>query len=304
MPLQDSRSEYAARMHRVLEYIDQHLDASLELETLASVANFSSFQFHRLFSAWMGETLGEYLRRRRLERAAQRLVTQPRQPVLQVALSVGFGSTEAFARAFKARFGTTPTEWRSAQHRKRNQLKRNPYQAIGRIARDDRAMEDKTIATSMNVRLIDRQPTNVAYLRRIGPYGEPLSEFWEKTYYPWAVTNNLVGRPRYGIGHDDPGVTASERLRYDAALEVPPDFVGAGQYMKTVIPGGKYAAARFRGSAADIGPAWESLLRDWLPSSGMQLDARPLFEYYSSSASYDAETGVFECELCIPVMAL
>jgi AraC-like DNA-binding protein len=54
----DSRSEYVARMHRVLEYIERHLDERLELETLAGVANFSSFHFHRLFTAWMGETLG------------------------------------------------------------------------------------------------------------------------------------------------------------------------------------------------------------------------------------------------------
>ena len=95
-------------MHRVLEHIDRHLDERLELESLAQVANFSSFHFHRLFAAWMDETLGEYLRRRRIEVGALRLVTQPRLPVLQVALSVGFGSAEAFARAFKTRFGETP----------------------------------------------------------------------------------------------------------------------------------------------------------------------------------------------------
>ena len=109
MPVQDSRSEYARRMHRVLEHVDRHLDQPLELDDLARVANFSAFHFHRLFAAWMGETLGEYLRRRRLEVAALRLVAQPRVPILQVALSVGFGSTEAFARAFKARCGETPT---------------------------------------------------------------------------------------------------------------------------------------------------------------------------------------------------
>jgi AraC family transcriptional regulator len=113
-------------MHRVLEHIDRQLDERLELETLARVANFSPFHFHRLFAAWMGETLGEYLRRRRLEVAAQRLVAQPHLPVLQVALSVGFGSAEAFARAFKARFGETPSAWRSAEHRKRDQAKSKP----------------------------------------------------------------------------------------------------------------------------------------------------------------------------------
>src|ERR1700682_5272134 len=96
----DSRQEYVARMHRVLEHIDRQLDQQLELDTLARVANFSSFHFHRLFTAWMGETLGDYIRRRRLETSALRLVAQPRLTVTQVALSVGFCSSEAFARAF------------------------------------------------------------------------------------------------------------------------------------------------------------------------------------------------------------
>src|SRR3984893_1287027 len=126
----ESRSEYVARMHRVLEHIDRELDQPLELEALARVANFSPFHFHRLFTAWMGETLGDYVRRRRLELAAQRLVAQPRLSVLQVALSVGFGSTEAFARAFKTRFGSTPTKWRKSQRSNRDQLKSKLDQAL------------------------------------------------------------------------------------------------------------------------------------------------------------------------------
>ncbi len=110
-------------MHRVVEYIDRHLDEKLELATLAAVANFSSFHFHRLFTAWIGETLGDYVRRRRLEVAALRLLAQPRVPVLQVALSVGFSSTEAFARAFKARFSLTPSGWRDSQVSNRDQVK-------------------------------------------------------------------------------------------------------------------------------------------------------------------------------------
>ena len=83
----DSGSEYPARMHGVLAHIGDHLDEPLELEPLASVANFSPFHFHRLFTAWMGETLGDYMHRR-LEMAALRLVAQPRLQVLEVALSV------------------------------------------------------------------------------------------------------------------------------------------------------------------------------------------------------------------------
>ena len=59
----DSRAEYRSRMHRVLAHIDAHLDEPLDLSSLAGVAHFSPFHFHRLFAAWTGETLGDYLRR-------------------------------------------------------------------------------------------------------------------------------------------------------------------------------------------------------------------------------------------------
>jgi AraC family transcriptional regulator len=291
----DSRSEYTARMHRVLQHIDEHLDEQLELDDLAAVANFSPFHFHRLFTAWMGETLGEYTRRRRLETAAQRMAAQPRLPILDVALGVGFGSTEAFARAFKARFGATPTAWRGTQVSNRGQAKSKLDQERAPAARNHRGMK---------VTIVDRKPASVAYLRHIGPYGKEISDFWMERVDPWMQTNNLYGRPRYGISLDDPGVTAPEKLRYDAAVEVPLNFAGAGDHQKTVIPGGRYAVGRFKGTDRDVAEAWAWLIRDWLPSSGMQLDSRPMFEHYPVDAGYDVATGQFECEICIPVAPL
>jgi AraC family transcriptional regulator len=282
-------------MHRVLEYIDRHLDEQLELDSLAKVAAFSPFHFHRLFTAWFGETLGDYVRRRRLETAAIRLVAQPRLTVTHVALSVGFGSTEAFARAFKTRFGSTPTEWRQAQVSNRDQLNRKPDQAPPPVARNHEPMK---------VTIVDRQPTTVAYMRHVGPYGKPVSDFWITRVAPWMETNGLYGRTRYGISHDDPGITASEKLRYDAAVEVPKDFKGAGEHQMTVIPGGKYAVGRFKGDERQVGDAWAWLLREWLPASGMQLDSRPFFESYPIDVTYDRKTGEFECDINIPVTPL
>ena len=62
-----SQAEYNRRMHAVVDYIDRHLDQKLDLAALADVASFSPFHFHRLFRALMGEALGDYVRRRRLE---------------------------------------------------------------------------------------------------------------------------------------------------------------------------------------------------------------------------------------------
>jgi AraC family transcriptional regulator len=310
MASRDSRSEYERRMHRVVEYIDQQLDRPLDLGILAEVAHFSPFHFHRLFSAWMGETLGDYLRRRRVEVAAMRLVAQPRVTVLQTALSVGFGSAEAFTRAFNAKFGCSPTSWRKQQAKGHfansnpGQVDRKTSQAHAVISSEHEGSGKPQSETIMRVKLVDRQPVTVAYLRHLGPYGEPLSRFWQDTYYPWAVTNNLLEQPRYGISDDDPSITTPEQCRYDACAEVPPGFVASGNAFKTTIPGGRYAVLGFKGTVDQVGEAWSALLRTWLPSSGLQLDARPCFEHYPTDAECDAQTGAFECEICIPVVPL
>ncbi len=309
MAYQDSRTEYVQRMHRVLAHIDQHLDRALSLQELAEVAHFSPFHFHRLFAAWMGETLGDYLRRRRVEVAAMRLSAQPKVKVLNVALSVGFGSSEAFTRAFRSRFGCAPSVWRDqrrdSQNSKMSQVVSNSDQADLWGLSENAFTLTTQPGTPMKVTLIDRAPATIAYLRHVGPYGPAVGRFWQETYVPWAVMNKLgFDHARYGISYDDPSVTAPEQCRYDACAEVAEDFVVNGGALKGVVPGGQYAVYQFKGSNAAISGAWMALLRDWLPSSGFQLDARPCFEYYPKGSFYDEKSGEFTCEICIPVMPL
>lgn len=283
----------------MVEYVDRHLDQKLDLATLAEVAHFSPYHFHRLFQALMGEPLGDYIRRRRLEIAAVRLRAQLRVPVIQIALSVGFGSAEAFTRAFRARFGDSPTEWRKS---KRDQMAGKPGQAGNPVGDEHGRSRNKEPA--MKVKLVDREPVSVAYLRRTGPYGAGISQFWMRKVSPWMAAHNFFGRDRYGISLDDPSVTSPENCRYDACVVSPEHEVLAGDPGRRVIPGGKYASLAYEGTGADIGAAWDSLLRDWLPRSGLQLDARPFFEHYPADGRYDPATGAFTCNICVPVAPL
>jgi AraC family transcriptional regulator len=294
-----SQAEYDRRMHAVVDYIDRHLDEDLDLATLAGVAHFSDFHFHRLFRALTGEVLGDYLRRRRLEVAALRMRSQLQVPVLQIALGVGFGSAEAFARAFRSRFGCSPTQWRNS---KRDQVTRKADQASKKMKGKTGDSTHEEFA--MSVKLIDREPVRVAYLRHTGPYGPEIGTFWMKTVAPWMETNNLFGRERFGISLDDPTVTKTAQCRYDACVQSPDGEMLTGTPNHKVIPGGKYACMPFEGTSAQIGAAWDSLLRDWLPRSSLQLDARPFFEHYPVDGRYDPKTGRFTCNICVPVAAL
>jgi AraC family transcriptional regulator len=116
--------------------------------------------------------------------------------------------------------------------------------------------------------------------------------------------NELFGRERYAIAHDDPAITEPAKCRYDAGVVVGPEEVVSGQPLRTVLPGGRYACTRFEGTVDDVDAAWQRLISGWLPTSGLQLDARPMIEHYAVDAKFDAKTGVFDCKLCIPVAPL
>lgn len=302
-----NRSNYERRMHQVIQYIDENISQPINLEELAAVAHFSPYHFHRLFAAWANENLGDYIRRRRLELASIYLISQPHLTVLSIALFVGFGSAEAFSRSFKQHTGYSPIQWRQLktaqyQNSNLNQPHRNPHH-------DEKTIHDQNKDSYnppekeyiMKVNIIQRDPVSVAYLRYTGPYGAAVGQFWAKTFMPWLKENGLCEKSTYGIGHDDPSITSPDQCRYDACVEVPPDQPLSGNPQRTTIPGGKYAVVEFKGKPDTIGDAWTDFFKNWLPSSGLQLDHRPCFEYYPSDMAYDSTTGKFTCQLCIPV---
>jgi AraC family transcriptional regulator len=316
--MKPARAEYERRMLRVLAYIDQHLGQPLPLERLAEVAHFSPYHFHRLFAAWMGETLGEYLRRRRLEVAALRLLTQPRSSVLAIALHVGFGSGEAFARAFRERFGTSPSGWRVAKaaeraeqirnfdqaRRKSEQASRKVDQASGDDPGHDGDTRHPNPETFVNVTVIQRPAARLVCLRHTGPYGPAVGAFWQREFEPFLRRHGLNGRAIYGISHDDPDIVEAARLRYDAAVEVDAGFLAPDGAFIAELPAGRYASMPFVGTPQTIQAAWTALMRDWLPGSGWQIGNGPTFEYYAPDAPFDEATGTFTCDIMVSVEPL
>lgn len=109
-PLPDDA--YRIRIHRVVDHIQANLGAPLTVSQLAGIACFSEFHFHRVFKAAMGESVYRFIRRLRLEKAAERLVSDPDMTITEVALMYGFATSAAFAKSFKSHFGLNATQWR------------------------------------------------------------------------------------------------------------------------------------------------------------------------------------------------
>jgi AraC family transcriptional regulator len=94
-----------------VDYIEDHISEDISITSLASLASLSPFYFQRLFSRLVRKPVNEYIKLRRLARAAEALPEKGVR-ILDIALDVGFSSHEVFTRAFKRSYNMTPEEYR------------------------------------------------------------------------------------------------------------------------------------------------------------------------------------------------
>ena len=99
------------RIEAVIDYIENHLDGKLELETVAEAVHYSKYHLHRLFTDTVGMTIHDYVQRRQLTEAAKLLVFSD-QPIIEIALICGYESQQSFSSAFKAMYKSPPAEYR------------------------------------------------------------------------------------------------------------------------------------------------------------------------------------------------
>jgi AraC family transcriptional regulator len=272
---------YKERLLCVLVHIQQHLDEPLALEELARLAGLAPYHFHHVFTGMLGESLGSHVRRLRLERAACRLKLTD-APVVQVAFEAAYETHESFSRAFRRAFGLSPV-----QFRRRNLVSariQNPsgvhYQYEKRPGNFRAAqLQEKT----MQIIIKNLPPTRVAFMRHIGPYRE-VAKTWEHFTMLLGKDGLLgPGAQFIGIPHDDPAVTPSQKIRYDACVTVDAKFRADGEIGVQVVPGGDYAVLTHFGPYENLGDSYAKLLGQWLPRSGRRLRATPCLEIYFNS---------------------
>jgi len=269
-----SSDAWPERVMRVANHVQSHLDDDLDPGDLAALAGLSRHHFHRVFRGMTGESVMGFVRRLRLERAAQQLKYST-QSVTDLAFASGYGSHEAFTRAFRSRFGVPPAEFRR---------------------------QDDTEIPAVDCELRD-EPARVAYaLRHVGSYDD-CGAAWQ-ALYGWAASVGVLGRERGGLGlcYDDPDITAHPRLRYDACLVVDPADATSERLSSAVairrVPAGRYAFAVHRGPYETIHSTYLGLLGRWLPHRGIELADEPVVEVYLNSPMTTAPADLVT-EVCV-----
>jgi AraC family transcriptional regulator len=272
----------------LLVHIQANLDQDLGLVELGERANLSPTHLQRVFKAAVGETPKGYVTRLRVERAAFCLLAHE-STVAQIAADCGFQNTETFIRAFRRRFGKSPREYRT-------------------FVRDQAASPNEERSESLmgrqfeisTTRLINIRSVHLAFRRHVGPY-EDVPESIFDDLERWAA-HTRVGGPRIwmGIGHDAPGITPPEQLRFDAALVVPAPFEPTGLVGYQVLAGGPHAVTTHVGPYETLGAAYATIFPRLATFRDYQPLGLPAVEVYHT-AKVVVRFSLNHTDICLPM---
>ncbi|HZG55283.1 AraC family transcriptional regulator [Paenibacillus sp.] len=243
-------NETLARLLAAKQYVDERLDEDVRLEDVAAAVGCSAFHFHRLFRAWMGVTLAEYVRDRRLQAAGYAL-KRTNDKLIDIGLSCGFASPETFLRAFKRKYGVTPGDYRRG---------RGGAGTMKVIIKERQA----TTAVGVAVR------TDVAKDRNIAEAWTRCAAMCE------GVPNVKRGGMAFGVELYEPGMEGrAGAFTYVACIETDGEGIAPEGMVALTIPGGRYAAATHIGSTERLQETFDYVYGVWLPESGERARAWP-----------------------------
>ena len=291
-----STAIYQRRINQVIDYLNAHLDRSVSLKELASVAFFSPFHFHRIFVAIMGETVNAFTTRQRIEKAA-RLLRFSKKKITEIATECGFTSPATLSRLFKQYFGISPGQYRKGEKIKNSKI-RKELQPITEYHCD---MTQEELKKQFPVQIKHLPERKIAYIRVTDAFKEGLVINAFKKLIAWSKEAKLYETETiFGMSKDDPEVTPKEKYRYEACITVPKNIniSEEGPVQVTILPSCKYAFTRVSGDINLVAEGINYLFDNWLINSAYECETQPGLEIFLDKANVcnwshsDLEIGI------------
>ncbi len=276
-------NDYVQRINKVVAYINNHLDETLDLKKLANEVALSDFHFHRIFKALKGEAIGGYITRLRLE-ATARLLRYTALTIEEIAFNIGYETTASLSKAFKKQYDISPTEYRT---------NKDTYIMKKEIINPDLALKAPKI--------VILEPKNLIYVALTGAYG---SLDYGKAYEQlWAVIKAqklfTKGIESICISYDDPKITEGSLQRSDVCLAIHKPATPQEEVSCKTLAGGKYAVFFYQGSYENLSQVYDTVVR-WVIDHEYTLREEPFFEKYLNDARRTPKEKL-KTEIYIPI---
>ena len=270
---------------KALWFIESHFAGDISLDDIAKIGGVSRYHMVRAFGAATGQSVMRYVRGRRLTEAARSL-SNGAPDILAVALDAGYGSHEAFTRAFRDQFGLTPEAVRAQHHLDNIELK-EPIK-----------MDETLVADLQPPRFENGKPLLVAGLnaRYTCESSKAIPAQWQRFQPHIGNIPGQIGGTAYGVCHngDDAG-----NFDYICGVEVSDFSELPGELNRVRIPAQRYAVFSHRDHISTIRRTFNTIWSKWLPESGHEAADAPHFERYTED--FDPQKGTGGVEIWIPI---
>jgi AraC family transcriptional regulator len=266
--------------------VESRFASGISLDEIAEVSGVSRFHLCRAFGVATGQSVMRYVRGRRLTEAARTLAAGA-PDILSVALDWGYGSHEAFTRAFREQFGLTPDALREKGD-------------LDSIMLVEPIIMDKTPTIALEApRLVEGKNLLIAGLGSHFTYENSsagIPSLWQRFAPHIGHVPQQTGSTAYGVcvNPDDAG-----HFDYIAGVEVSSFDDLPEEFVRVRIPAQLYAVFSHRDHISTIKATFEAIFRDWLPKSGRALAETPGFERYDER--FDPRTGNGVTEIWMPL---
>lgn len=295
----DIDKEYLFRIHLALKFIDGNLDSDLSLEKVADKAFYSPFHFHRLFKAIVGETLNQYINRRRIEQSALILINHRKINICELSIKYGFNSHSAFTRAFKNYYGLSPLEFlkqRPGKYSKISQTesknRQESYVFEQYICNIDHHLNWIKMNANIEIKVLPEM--NFAAITHIGEKG--LGDAFNRLI-KWANPKEMLENKSSKVGrifHDSFRVTSPDKVRMSVCLLTKEPFDEEGEIVAMTIDGGRFIEGHFEISMHEFESAWSGLFI-WMNENGYQkADGNPFELYHNDFRTHPEKKSIVD----------
>jgi AraC family transcriptional regulator len=282
----ETKHERTAMVNKALNYIYQYIDTPINLDELARMNSVSKYHFHRIFKEESGENLFDRISSVRLQKACSLLITNKFSTISEIAHKCGYSSHSSFIKAFKKRFGFTPTAWRKGDFMNYTQ------DLLHLKSLDFSKFEHITPAIEIS------QKKYCAYIRHKG-YNESIIQTWQRLM-AFAYERDILNAPQLGLLHDNPVLTPHAKCHYIAALEVHEGFQSSNSISIDVLPQNLCAVFSYEGVYGEVMELLAYIYHHWLPKSGYENLTQPSHVVYEKNQFLN-EQRIFKGKVYIPI---
>lgn len=260
------------RYKKLLSFIDENFKEPINIERIEEVCHYSYRNINRIFEALHHETIGKYIKRLRLEKAAQYL-KYSEAPVADIGFEVGFESRAAFSKAFKNKFGCSPLAFRTSS------------ESIMGITQRALLKEEGTERQELQFEIEYAPAFEYLFLEYRGDYQAILAieKVWEQLL-EYASKKELLNNQSYLFSEiiDDNEISDKINLRYNLGLilEKPLPFEPQGLFRINKHARQKYVKFTHQGSHQSCYEFYNKIYAYWMLDVKYELEDLPTLEFY------------------------